>query len=43
MCGAKLVIKMKNDLKQMLGLEETIDQPTKGNSVRWYGHVFRKA
>ena len=26
----------------MLGLNEVIDQLTKANSVRWYGHVLRR-
>ena len=42
MCGVKLMDRKKTeDLMQMLGLEETIDQLAKANSVRWYGHVLR--
>ena len=26
----------------MLGLNETMDQLTMANSVRWYGHVLRR-
>ena len=43
MCGVKLMDRKKTeDLMQMLGLEETIDQLAKANSVRWYGHVLRR-
>ena len=31
------------DLMFMLGLKETIDQLAMANSVRWYGHVLRRA
>ena len=42
-CGVKLIDrKSTKDLMQMLGLNETIDQLVKVNSVRWYGHVLRK-
>ena len=30
------------DQRQLLDLNETIDQLAKANSVRWYGHVLRK-
>ena len=39
----KLVDKMlTKDQMQMLDFNETMDQLTKANSVRWYGHVLRK-
>ena len=42
-CRVKLMErKLTKDLMQMLDLDETIDQLTKANSVRWYGHVLRK-
>ena len=43
MCGVKLMDRKKTeDLMQMLGLEESVDQLAKANSVRWYGHVLRR-
>ena len=43
MCGVKLMDKKSTkDLKQMLYLNETIDQLAKANSVRWHEHVLRK-
>ena len=30
------------DLTMMLCLNDTIDQLTVANSVRWYGHVLRR-
>jgi len=27
---------------EMLGLEDSVDQPAKANGVRWYGHVLRR-
>ena len=42
MCGVKLMDKKLTKRKsQMLDFNETIDQLTKANSVRWYGHVLR--
>ena len=39
----KLVDKnLRKDLMQMLDLNETIDQLSRANSVRWCGHVLRK-
>ena len=35
--------KRSMDLMFMLGLKETIDQLAMANSVRWYGHVLRRA
>ena len=35
--------KRSTDLMFMLGLKETIDQLAMANSVRWYGHVLRRA
>ena len=34
--------KLTTDPMQMLDLNETIDQQTTVNSVRWYGHELRK-
>ena len=34
--------KSTKDIMQMLHLNETIDQLSKANSVRWYEHVLRK-
>ena len=34
--------KSTKDIMQMLDLSETIDQPAKTNSFRWYGPVLRK-
>ena len=43
MCGVKLMDKKKTeDLMEMLGLEESVDQLAKANGVRWLGHVLRK-
>lgn len=43
MCGVKLMDKKRTeDLMEMLGLEETVDQMAKANGVRWYGHVLRR-
>ncbi len=43
MCGVKLTDRKKTeDLMEMLGLEESVDQLAKANGVRWYGHVLRR-
>ena len=43
MCGVQLKdSKRSMDLMFILGLNETIDQLTVTNSVRWYGHVLRR-
>ena len=43
MCGVQLKDKKRStDLMFMLSLNETIDQLTMANSVRWYGHVMRR-
>ena len=43
MCGVILMdMKSKKDLMQMMDLNEANDQLANANSVRWYGHVFRK-
>ena len=43
MCELKLIgDKSTKDLRQMLHLNETIDQLAKVNSVRWHGQVLRK-
>ena len=34
--------KSTKDPKQMLDMNETIDQLAKANSIRWDGHVLRK-
>ena len=26
----------------LMGLEETLDRPSKANEVRWFGHVLRR-
>ena len=42
MCGVQLKDKKRcMDLMLMLGLNETVDQLSMANSVRWYGHVLR--
>ena len=41
-CSSKTE-KKYTDLMSMLGLKETIDQLAIANSVRWYGHVVRRA
>ena len=33
--------KSTKDLRQMLDLNETIDQLAKANSILWYGHVLK--
>ena len=30
------------ELREMLGLKETLDRMEKVNRVRWYGHVIRR-
>ena len=41
-CGVHLLDKRKTgDLMEMLGLEETLEQIVKANTLRWYGHVLR--
>ena len=43
MCGVQLKNrKRSNDLTLMLSLNETKEQLTMANSVRWYGHVLRR-
>ena len=39
---SKIEQKRCMDLMFMLGLNKTIDQLAMANSVRWYGHVFRR-
>ena len=34
--------KRSMDLLLMLGLNETLDELSAANSVRWYGHVLRR-
>ena len=42
-CGVQLKDRKRStDLMFMLGLNETIDQLSMANSVRWYGHVLRR-
>ena len=42
MCGVQLKDKERSmDLMLMLGLNETVDQLSMANSVRWYGHMLR--
>ena len=44
MCGVQLKDKKRyTDLMLILILSKTIDQLAMANSVRWYGHVFRRA
>ena len=44
MCEVQLKDRKKYTyLMSMLGLKETIDQLAIANSVRWYGHVVRRA
>ena len=43
MCGVNLMDKERaEDLRVMLGLEESVEQLAKANGVRWYGHVLRR-
>ena len=43
MCGAKLMEKkITEDLKEMLGLKETVFQMAKANGVSRYEHVLRR-
>ena len=43
MCGVKLRDRRNTeDLREMLGLEESVEQLARANGVRWYGHVLRK-
>ena len=44
MCGVqpKDIIRSR-DFMLMLGLNEAIDQLAMANSIRWYGHVLRRA
>ena len=43
MCGVQLKNRKRSpDLMFMLGLKEAMDQLAMANSVRWYGHVFRR-
>ena len=43
MCGVKLVDRKNNEeLMEMLGLEETLDEMAKVNRVLWYEHVVSK-
>ena len=30
------------ELMDLLGMEETLNRPTKANGMRWYGHVLRR-
>ena len=43
MCRVKLVDRKRSeDLMEMLGLEERVDQLARAHGVRWYGHVLRR-
>ena len=43
MCGVKLMDRKKSEeLLEMLGLEERVEQLARANGVRWYGHVLRR-
>ena len=43
MCGVKLLDRRNNEeLKDMLGMKESLDRMAKVSSIRWYGHVLRK-
>ena len=43
MVGSHLVDKMKNkDIMDLLGVEESVAQLAKANSLRWLGHVLRR-
>ena len=43
MCGVKLMDRRKSEeLLEMLGLEERVEQLARANGVRWYGHVLRR-
>ena len=44
MCGVQLKDRKRSmDLLFMLGLNKIINQFGMANSVRWYGHVLRRA
>ena len=44
MCRVQLKDRKRStDLMFRLGLSETVDQLAMTNSVRWYGHVWRRA
>ena len=44
MCEVQLNdLKRVKDMMLILGLNEAVDQLTMANSVRWYGHVVRRA
>ena len=43
MCGQQHKDRRAMDLMPMLGFNEILDQLTMINSVRWYGHVLRRA
>ena len=44
MCVVQLKVRKRStDLMFMLGLNDTIDQMAMANSVRWHGHVLRRA
>ena len=43
MCGTKLMEKKRTEeLREMLGLKETVVQMGKVNGVRWYEHVLKR-
>ena len=41
MCGMKLMDKVTKYLRQMLNIEETIDQMVKASRVYWYKDALR--
>ena len=43
-CGAKLLDRRNSEeLMDMLGIKKSLDRMAKASSIRWYGHVLRKA
>ena len=43
MCGVKLIKKRwSQELMNLLGLKDTLDEPARAGKVRWYEHVLRK-
>ena len=43
MCGVKLLDQRDSEeLKDMLGIKESLDRMAKASSMQWYSHVLRK-
>ena len=42
MSGVKMMDKYRDELMDMLRLNETMEKMAKANRVRWYGHVLRR-